>query len=139
MERQIMIRHQSNEITLKIRNIINYLSLFAGSNDKIICNFCLNMDKLNILEEIKCIIQYNDIDEVVKIETNKSHEKYSDYKLVVCLKNMEYFLNVVEKYELNVMIAYNDIKVFINDNDGDFIIIDSNHENYNVIKKHKNN
>ena len=54
------------------------------------------------------------------------------------MNNVVYILNLIEKYELNVMIYCNDIKMFINDNDGDFIIINSNHKKYNIIKN-KNN
>ena len=47
-------------------------------------------------------------------------------------------LNIIEKYELNVMIYCDGIKIFINDNDGDFIIINSSHRKYKTIKN-KNN
>lgn len=130
MERQIMIKHQKVDTTSKIKTIISYLELFVGSNDKIICNCCLNVNQSSILDEIKHLEQYYNV-EIINVEANKKHYNYD---VVICFKNFVHILNIIEKYELNVMISCNDIKIFINDNDGDFIIINSNHEKYNAIK-----
>ena len=50
------------------------------------------------------------------------------------MDNVIHILSLIENYELNVMIYCNGIKMFINDNDGDFIIINSNHGKYSMIK-----
>lgn len=54
------------------------------------------------------------------------------------MDNVIHVLDFIENYELNVMMCCNGIKMFINDNDGDFIIINSKHEKYSMIKN-KNN
>ena len=131
MEKQIVIKHHSNETPYKIKDITNYLGLFSDSNDKMFCNFRLATNEANIMDEISCL-------DYVKIAKGNNYEKHFDCEVVVCLKNMEHFLNIVEKYQLNVMIVYDNVKVFVNDNDGDFIIIDSNHKKFNLIKSFKN-
>lgn len=133
MERQIMIKHQNDDIRLKVKNIIGYLSLFVKSKDKVVCRFSLDSKYSNVFNEIKSLEEYGSV-EVVKKETIIRHKEYSECDVLVYLKDIEQFLDIAEKYELNVMILCNKIKVFINDNDGDFIIIDSNHEMYNALK-----
>ncbi|MBR2617586.1 MAG: hypothetical protein IKC56_05095 [Clostridia bacterium] len=133
MEKQIIIKHRSKDITLKIKEIMICLRLFVNVKDKVICYCRLNLKQTNVLDKIKFLEQCNILD-CVKIETFKNQETI-DCEVVVYFEHIEQFLNIVEKYELNVLILQNNIKVFINDNDGDFIIINSNHEKYNTIRK----
>ena len=133
MEKQIIIKHRSKDITLKIKEIMICLRLFVNVKDKVICYCRLNLEQTNVLDKIKFLEQCN-IVECVKIETLKN-QKTIDCEVVIYFEYMEQFLNIVEKYELNVLILQKNIKVFINDNDGDFIIINSNHEKYNTIRK----
>ena len=65
----------------------------------------------------------------------KSNKKSYNFNIVTGMNNIIHILNLIEDYELNVMIYCNGIKMFINDNDGDFIIIKSNHAKYSMIKK----
>ena len=72
--------------------------------------------------------------DISNVETDK---KFHKYDIVISLDNVVHFLDLIENYELNVMAYCNDIKMFINDNDGDFIIINSNHKKYYSIKNKK--
>ena len=131
MEKQIMIKHSSNDRTVKIKNIISYLELFVDSpNDNIIFNCCLKENQSKIIDEI---MHLDNVD-ISNVETDK---KFHKYDIVIGLDNVVHFLDLIENYELNVMAYCNDIKMFINDNDGDFIIINSNHKKYYSIKNKK--
>ncbi len=135
MEKQIMIKHSSSDRSLKIKNIISYLELFVNSlNDKIVINCCLNVNQSKIIDEIMRLKRLGVVDSI-NSETNK---KSYNFNIVTGMNNIIHILNLIEDYELNVMIYCNGIKMFINDNDGDFIIIKSNHAKYSMIKN-KNN
>lgn len=134
MEKQIMIKHKNNEISFKIKNIVDCLRLLLISNEKIVCSFRLYPKDFNALREIKYL---EECDKVIKIESIEDGRGYLDYNVIVYLQNIESFLTVIEKYELNIMIYCNNVKIFLNDNDGDFIVINSNHKDYNAIKKLK--
>lgn len=132
MEKQIMIKHSYSDRTLKIKNIISYLELFVDSlNDKIVINCCLNANQSKIIDEI---MHLNVVDSI-NLETNK---KNYNFNITIGMDNVIHVLDFIENYELNVMMCCNGIKMFINDNDGDFIIINSKHEKYSMIKN-KNN
>lgn len=131
MEKQIMIKHPYSDKTFKIKNIIRYLELFVdSSNDKIVFNFCLNANQSKIIDEIMHL-QCLDDGDIINVETDK---KYYKFDISIGFDNVVHILNFIENYELNVTIYCNDIKMFINDNDGDFIIINSKHKKYNTIK-----
>lgn len=135
MEKQIMIKHSSSDRSLKIKNIISYLELFVNSlNDKIVINCCLNVNQSKIIDEIMRLKRLGVVDSI-NSETDK---KIYNFNIVTGMNNIKHILNLIENYELNVMIYCNGIKMFINDNDGDFIIINSNHVKYSMIKN-KNN
>lgn len=128
MEKQIRIKHSYSDRTFKIKNIISYLELFVDlPNDKIVFNCCLKANQSKIFAEI---MHLDDAD-IINVETDKKHHKFD---IVISLDNVVPLLDLIENYELNVMVYYNDIKMFINDNDGDFIIINSNHKKYYTIK-----
>ena len=130
-----MIKHSSSDRSLKIKNIISYLELFVNSlNDKIVINCCLNVNQSKIIDEIMRLKRLGVVDSI-NSETNK---KSYNFNIVTGMNNIIHILNLIEDYELNVMIYCNGIKMFINDNDGDFIIIKSNHAKYSMIKN-KNN
>ena len=135
MEKQIMIKHSYSNRNLKIKNTISYLELFVDSlSDKIVINCCLNANQSKIIDEIMRLKRLGVVDSI-NSETNK---KSYNFNIVTGMNNIIHILNLIEDYELNVMIYCNGIKMFINDNDGDFIIIKSNHAKYSMIKN-KNN
>ena len=135
MEKQIMIKHSYSDRTLKIKNTISYLELFVDSlSDKIVINCCLNANQSKIIDEIMRLKHLGVVDSI-NSETDKKHYNFN---ITTSMDNVIHILSLIENYELNVMIYCNDIKMFINDNDGDFIIINSNHGKYSMIKN-KNN
>lgn len=135
MEKQIMIKHSYSDRTLKIKNTISYLELFVDSlSDKIVINCCLNANQSKIIDEIMRL-KHSGIVDSINLEIDKKHYNFN---ITTSMDNVIHILSLIENYELNVMIYCNDIKMFINDNDGDFIIINSNHGKYSMIKN-KNN
>ena len=135
MEKQIMIKHSYSDRTLKIKNTISYLELFVDSlSDKIVINCCLNANQSKIIDEIMCL-KHSGIVDSINLEIDKKHYNFN---ITTNMDNVIHILSLIENYELNVMIYCNGIKMFINDNDGDFIIINSNHGKYSMIKN-KNN
>lgn len=135
MEKQIMIKHSYSDRTLKIENTISYLELFVDSlSDKIVINCCLNANQSKIIDEIMRL-KHSGIVDSINLEIDKKHYNFN---ITISIDNVIHILSLIENYELNVMIYCNGIKMFINDNDGDFIIINSNHEKYSIIKN-KNN
>ena len=135
MEKQIMIKHSYSDRTLKIKNIISYLELFVDSlSDKIVINCCLNANQSKIIDEIMRL-KHSGIVDSINLEIDKKHYNFN---ITTSMDNVIHILSLIENYELNVMIYCNGIKMFINDNDGDFIIINSNHGKYSMIKN-KNN
>ena len=135
MEKQIMIKHSYSNRNLKIKNTISYLELFVDSlSDKIVINCCLNANQSKIIDEIMRLKDSGIVDSI-NLETDKKHYNFN---ITTNMDNVIHILSLIENYELNVMIYCNGIKMFINDNDGDFIIIDSNHGKYSMVKN-KNN
>lgn len=135
MEKQIMIKHSYSDRALKIKNTISYLELFVDSlSDKIVINCCLNANQSKIIDEIMRL-EHSGIVESINLEIDKKHYNFN---ITTSMDNVIHVLSLIENYELNVMIYCNGIKMFINDNDGDFIIINSNHGKYSLIKN-KNN
>ena len=135
MEKQIMIKHSYSDRTLKIKNTISYLELFVDSlSDKIVINCCLNANQSKIIDEIMRL-KHSGIVDSINLEIDK---KRYNFNITTSMDNVIHILSLIENYELNVMIYCNGIKMFINDNDGDFIIINSNHGKYRMIKN-KNN
>ncbi|MEI3535682.1 MAG: hypothetical protein V8R16_02760 [Bacilli bacterium] len=135
MEKQIMIKHSYSDRTLKIKNTISYLELFVDSlSDKIVINCCLNANQSKIIDEIMRL-KHSGIVDSINLEIDKKHYNFN---ITTSMDNVIHILSLIENYELNVMIYCNGIKMFINDNDGDFIIINSNHGKYSMIKN-KNN
>lgn len=135
MEKQIMIKQSYSDRALKIKNTISYLELFVDSlSDKIIISCCLNANQSKIIDEIMHL-KHSGIVDIINSEIDKKHYNFN---ITTGMDNVTHILNLIENYELNVMIYCNGIKMFINDNDGDFIIINSNHGKYSMIKN-KNN
>ena len=131
MEKQIMIKHSYSDRTLKIKNTISYLELFVDSlSDKIVINCCLNANQSKIIDEIMRL-KHSGIVDSINLEIDKKHYNFN---ITTSMDNVIRILSLIENYELNVMIYCNGIKMFINDNDGDFIIINSNHGKYSMIK-----
>ncbi len=131
MEKQIIIKHLYSDKTFKIKNIINYLELFiASSNDKVIFNFSINKNQLKIIDEITNLNNLSGINFINKEASPKNY----NFNIVSDFNGVIYIINIIENYELCAMIYCNDIKMFLNDNDGDFITINTKHKKYQAIK-----
>lgn len=124
MERQIMIKHQKNDNTSKIEKIISLMKLYVDSRDEVICDFCLNNNQAELIEKIKFNYKTFDV---------KRNKKSCNCKIIIWFEYIEQLLNFIETYDINAFLFSNDIRLFINDNDGDFIIINTNHNKYNMI------
>lgn len=132
MEKQIVIKHSSNDTKTKIHNIMRFLDIFISRNSLIVCNFCLYEDCLVSLDEI------NDIKSAtVQKNLKKSicKKEYLDIELSIHYDDIIIFLQIVEKYDLNTVMYYKDIMICLNDNDGDFIVINSKDMLYPKIKE----
>lgn len=105
----------------------------VDTDDTIICNICLNSKDSDIASRIATLKQLNLID-LVEITPLKGLEKNCTCNVMIHLCNIEHFLMIVEEYELNALIMSAGVKLFINDNDGDFIIIDSKHKKFHKVK-----
>lgn len=126
-----MIKYLYSDKIFKIKNIISYLELFFDSlNDKFIFNFSLNKNQSKIINEIRCLNNFGGIN-IINVETYKN---YYNFDIASDFNNVIHILEIIENYELCVVIYCNDIKMFINDNDGDFIIINTKHKKYKSIK-----
>ena len=110
MEKQIMIKHSYSDRSLKIKNIISYLELFVDSlSDKIVINCCLNVNQSKIIDEIMRL-QHLSVVDSINSETDKKHYNFN---FAIGMNNVIHILNLIENYELNVMIYCNGIKMFI--------------------------
>lgn len=131
MEKQIMIKYLYSDKIFRIKNIISYLELFFdSSSDKFIFNFSLNKNQSKIINEIRSLINFGGIN-IINVETYKN---YYNFDIASDFNNVIHILEIIENYELCVVIYCNDIKMFINDNDGDFIVINTRHKKYKLIK-----
>ncbi len=132
MEKQIVIKHSYSDIAFKIKNIVSYLKLFIDSNnDKFIFNFSIKKNQSKIVDELKNLNQLNSI----YILNEKTSKNLYNIDIACDLDDVISILDIIEKYQLCVMISCNDIKMNVNDNDGDFIIMNTKHKKYQTIKK----
>ena len=136
MEKQVVIKHLGDNIEEKINDIMECLNVFVLPNAFIECIFSLHESDYEFLDEIKEL----KVQKLVKTSQKRqltNHKECLNIKLTISFEKMVEFLRVVEKYGLNILVSYKQIKVFLNDNDGDFIIVDSNDESYRKIKNRK--
>ena len=132
MIKQIVIKHTSKDIEIIIDDILKYLSVLFLSLDRITCCFNLYENEMAILAEIKQTL------ESVIIQKNTSKKlrakKYLDLELTILFSDITQLLKIIEKYELNVTIRCKTVVVCLNDNDGDFIVINSKDIRYLKLK-----
>lgn len=134
MKKQIIIKHSSNDAEIIINEIMKYLDILVPSQSRIICSFCLHEKDLpfwnDINKDIKSII--------VQRKANRKSifkNEYLDIELSILYEDIIRFLQAVEKYELNMVIRYKSALLCLNDNDGDFIVINSKDILYPKIKE----
>ena len=71
----------------------------------------------------------------IYILNEKTSKNLYNIDIACDLDDVISILDIIEKYQLCVMISCNDIKMNVNDNDGDFIIMNTKHKKYQTIKK----
>lgn len=133
MEKQIFIKHTRDDVDSMIYDIIRYFDAIMTPTLKVVCKFHLNKEQYNLLDKIK---EYHD-SKIVRVEPKNGMifcVEYYDIELCFSYDRLKALLQVVVKNELNVTIFCDSIKMVLNDNDGDFIIVDSRNPNYNFIK-----
>lgn len=133
MEKQILIKHLNEGIENKINDIINHLKILIPQNSNI--NICFSLFK----KEYKCFEEIKQLESSFILETKQKqslikHEEYLELKMIVAFKDIKKILQIIEKYEVNILITYEKVRVILNDNDGDFIIINSKDKIYKKLK-----
>lgn len=134
MERQIFISHKKNDLDTVIKDLLKYFKVISFPNLPIFYEFGVKnlsdeyLKQFRNLKKSKLKISWK---ENVK-KPNRSHFKV---ELAISFDDMEAFLKIFLKDDMSVSVNCNNILVSINDNDGDFMIINSKHELYRRLKK----
>lgn len=126
MERQIIIKEIFNDKNFMVNYIVDYLLQIKKNN--IIFNFTIFDEKV-VLQELNKL--KNSI-----IVINKMKDKAIQVEVFASDDEIKYLINLLKNYEINTVIICEKIKLFINDNDGDFIIIDTKNSNYKQLKNY---
>lgn len=134
MEKLILIRHSSNDTNSVINDIIRYCNILMVSSLEAVCNFRLCKDQYNLLNKLEEFRNYK----ITKVEPKNGiilSGEHLDITIGLSHDEMKALLQIVVKNELNVTITFGAIKMVLNDNDGDFIIINTRNSSYNSIKR----
>ncbi len=126
MERQIIIKEIFNDKNFMVNYIVDYLLQIKKNN--IIFNFTIFDEKV-VLQELNKLKNS-------KIVINKIKDKAIQVEVLASDDEIKYLINLLKNYEINAVIICEKIKLFINDNDGDFIIIDTKNSNYKQLKNY---
>lgn len=126
MERQIIIKEIFNDKNFMVNYIVDYLLQIKKNN--IIFNFTIFDEKV-VLQELNKLKNS-------KIVINKMKDKAIQVEVLASDDEIKYLINLLKNYEINTVIICEKIKLFINDNDGDFIIIDTKNSNYKQLKNY---
>lgn len=126
MERQIIIKEIFNDKNFMANYIVDYLLQIKKNN--IIFNFTIFDEKV-VLQELNKLKNS-------KIVINKMKDKAIQVEVLASDDEIKYLINLLKNYEINTVIICEKIKLFINDNDGDFIIIDTKNSNYKQLKNY---
>lgn len=126
MERQIIIKEIFNDKNFMVNYIVDYLLQIKKNN--IIFNFTIFDEKV-VLQELNKLKNS-------KIVINKIKDKAIQVEVLASDDEIKYLINLLKNYEINTVIICEKIKLFINDNDGDFIIIDTKNSNYKQLKNY---
>lgn len=126
MERQIIIKEIFNDKNFMVNYIVDFLLQIKKTN--IIFNFTIFDEKV-VLQELNKLKNS-------KIVINKIKDKTFQVEVLASDDEIKYLINLLKNYEINTVIICEKIKLFINDNDGDFIIIDTKNSNYKQLKNY---
>lgn len=125
MKKYITINTPNQNTKTQFDNIIKYLKMTLDNTNSIHCNFDIPNGRDDMLEKLKTLTDS-------KIIISK-HKKHININANISHNHLEEFIKICVSNEFTSSLDFNDIKIIINDNDGDFILIDS--KKYLAIKE----
>ncbi len=133
MEKQILLK---NEIFINDRivpNFMYFLNEFIDTKNKIFSEFTLTQEDFYLFQEIQKIESCALITNIMR---KRPISKKVYYKTSISLdtEDLENLILIIKKYEINAIINCSSLKLFLNDNDGDFLIVDTKNINYQKLK-----
>ena len=130
MEKQIFLKDFNRGKNAEINKIIEIFKCISVSKEKIHCDFIFNVSQQIISKGLKLLQKNTDV-EIICLPMN---DKKICCNINVDLENIAIVLQFIKTYEICATFSTNEIKINLNDNDGDFVIIDSKNEKYKIIK-----
>ncbi len=127
MQTQIIIKHFSVE---KIINI--FKSVNSTNNFQVICKFCINEEEYFLVEKL-CKTIHCKIDKNLK-ERPLSKHKYYDIALSIPSAQISDVVEFIKNNEINAELTCQSLKIVMNDNDGDFVLLNTTDSNYKTLK-----
>lgn len=118
----------------KSKKYFELLSWLNADNSRWICDFDLESDLYEVVNNIK---ENEDCTLKSMIEKNRpiSKRKYMHITLLVSCSGLLDFIILCLDKEINVSILCGDVKLILNDNDGDIIIFDKKQHNTYAVKE----
>ena len=132
MKKQVCIKHSSDDTYRVIDDILRYLDIIFVHGCEAVCKFNLYKDHYYLLNEVKKFSKYK----ISKIKPTCSfvlHGEYFDVELMVSRNEVKMLLQMIVPNELNAVIFCESISMVLNDNDGDFVVIDTKNDKYKAI------
>lgn len=133
MEKQILLK---NEIFINDRivpNFMYFLNEFIDTKNKIFSEFTLTQEDFYLFQEIQKIESCALITNIMR-KRPISKKVYYKTSISLDIEDLEDLILIIKKHAINAIINCNSLKLFLNDNDGDFLIVDTKNVNYQKIK-----
>lgn len=133
MEKQILLK---NEIFINgkiVPNFMYILNEFIDSTGKLYSEFSLPQEDYNFLQEIQKIETCALISNTMR-KRPISKKGYLEISISLDKKDLESLILIIKKHEINAIVNCNSLSLFFNDNDGDFLLVDTKNINYQKLK-----
>lgn len=133
MEKQILLK---NEIFINDRIVPNFICILnelIDTKNKIYSEFALTQEDYYLLQEIQKIESCALINNTMR-KRPITKKVYYDTSVSLDKKDLENFILVIKKNTINAIINCNSLKLILNDNDGDFLVVDSKNIDYPKLK-----
>lgn len=124
MEKQILLK---NEIFINgkiVPNFMYILNEFIDSTGKLYSEFSLPQEDYNFLQEIQKIETCALISNTMR-KRPISKKGYLEISISLDKKDLESLILIIKKHEINAIVNCNSLSLFFNDNDGDFLLVDT--------------
>lgn len=131
MERQIIINHTHSDVDNKINDILRYFDAIMSLDSTASCTFNLYPEQYDILKVIK-VFQNSKVKKAKSDANNITGNEFFAVEIHFSGSQLHNLLQVVMKNELNALVCYDTIRLCLNDNDGDFFVV-NNDPNYKLI------